>query len=124
MQFAINGYWISYGFVKPDEADAKGLGVNRMLCTYFKALVTGAGQGNLWFYPDTPLNDLPIVYDPYPLAAISYGDYEWNVNWTANRFFFRFGTNAIGSMFRISKMIARLDADPWSPDRGVGVGAK
>jgi hypothetical protein len=114
---AVNSFWISYGFVKPEAADAKGLGLFRMEFPYFTVLATGSGTLNSYVYPESPQNR-PYVLDPQSLPAVSQGDLEIGVNIKGQRFFIRVGTNAVGSAFRCSKMVVPLLPDPWSPIRG------
>jgi hypothetical protein len=114
---AINSFWISYGFVKPEMADAKGLGLFRMEFPYFTVLATGSGTLNTYVYPESPQNR-PYVLDPQTLPATTQGDLEIGVNITGQRFFIRVGTNAVGSAFRCSKMVVPLIPDSWSPIRG------
>jgi hypothetical protein len=123
---AINSFYITYGFVKADMADAKGLGLHRMTAAYLTALLTGSGSVNTWVYPDTPLNNLPFVLDPQPLQPIGYGDLELGPvdGITANRFFTRFGTNAVGAAFRLSKVVWSLHPDLWAPVRGSATGSQ
>jgi len=117
---AINSFWISYGFVKPEMADAKGLGLFRMEFPYFTVLATGAGQLNTYVYPESPFNR-PYVLDPQTLPATTQGDLEIGVNIKGQRFFVRVGTNAVGAGYRVSKMIVPLMPDTWSPIRGTNV---
>jgi hypothetical protein len=114
---AINSFWISYGFVKPETQDAKGLGLFRMEVPYFTVLATGSGTLNSYVYPESPQNR-PYVLDPQTLPTISQGDLEIGVNIKGQRFFIRVGTNAVGAGFRCSKMVVPLVPDPWSPIRG------
>jgi hypothetical protein len=117
---AINSFWISYGFVKPEMADAKGLGLFRMEFPYFTVLATGSGQLNTYVYPESPFNR-PYVLDPQTLPAITQGDLEIGVNIKGQRFFVRVGTNAVGAGYRLSKMVVPLMPDTWSPIRGTNV---
>jgi hypothetical protein len=114
---AINSFWISYGFVKPEAADAKGLGLFRMEFPYFTVLAIGSGTLNSYVYPESPFNR-PYVLDPTPLPAITQGDLEIGVNIKGQRFFVRVGTNQVGQNFRCSKMVVPLLQDSWSPVRG------
>jgi hypothetical protein len=122
----INSFYMTYGFVKPEAADAKGLGLHRMALKYLTALVTGAGTLNTWVYPDSVQNDLPYVLDILPLATISYGDAELGGGdgITAQRFFLYFGTNALGAWFTLSKVVLDLAPDSWSPTRGTAQGVR
>lgn len=117
---AINSFTITYGFVKPEMQDAKGMGLFRMEFPYFTILATGVGTLNPYVYPESPLNQ-PYVLEPQPLPSISQGDLEIGVNIKGQRFFIRVGTNAVGAAFRCSKMVVPLIADPWSPIRGTNL---
>jgi hypothetical protein len=117
---AINSFTVTYGFVKPEMQDAKGMGLFRMTFPYFTILATGTGTLNTYVYPESPFNR-PYVLDPTPLPAISQGDLEIGVNIKGQRFFIRVGTNAVGSAFRCSKMVVPLIADSWSPVRGTNL---
>lgn len=114
---AINSFWISYGFVKPEAADAKGLGLFRVEFPYFTMLCIGSGTVNTYVYPESPQNR-PYVLESEILPAITQGDLEIGVNIKGQRFFVRVGTNAVGNFFRLSKMVVPLVTDSWSPIRG------
>ena len=120
---AINGWYLSYGLCKSDQQDAKGLGQHRMLLSYLTTLAIGSGELSIWIYPDTPENPLPYVQDTIALDSISYGDLESNINVEANRFFIRYGTNAIGAFFKLSKIVASLAPSAWSAVRGTQKGS-
>lgn len=114
---AINSFYITYGFVKPETADAKGLGLFRMELPYLTILAVGSGTLNTFVYPESPTNpayDLDIL----PLPATTQGDLELGVNVKGQRFFIRFGTNAVGAGFRVSKLVVPLITDTWSPVKG------
>ena len=120
---AINSWYLTYGMVKADEQDAKGLGLHRMILTYLTTLAIGSGELSIWIYPDTPENPLPYVQDTIALDSISYGDLESNINVEANRFFIRYGTNAIGAYFKLSKVVPSLGPSPWTAVRGTQKGS-
>lgn len=114
---AINSFTITYGFTKPETQDAKGMGLYRTEFPYFTVLATGVGTLNTMVYPESPLNQ-PYVLQPQPLPSITQGDLEIGVNIKGQRYFVRVGTNAVGSAFRVSKMVVPLITDSWSPVRG------
>jgi len=120
---AINSFYVTYGFVKPEMADAKGLGLFSMELTYLTMLVTGSGTAQLQVYPDSVQNTLPFQLDPLPLTTFSFGDSEIGALITANRFFIRIGTNAVGSSWKLSKVVAALTKGAWSEIRGTAVGS-
>lgn len=115
---AINSFYITYGFTKPEMADAKGLGLWRMQFNYMTVLAVGTGNLLPYVYPESPAN-LPYVLDQAPLPANSAGDLELGVNIKGQRFFVRIGTNTAGSAWRCSKMVVALTQDSWSPVRGL-----
>jgi hypothetical protein len=67
-------------------------------------------------------NPLPFPIDTYPLQSFTQGDYEFAVNITGNRFYVRVGSNAVGSAFRLSKLVAALTKGAWSEVTGSGIG--
>jgi hypothetical protein len=120
---AINSFYVTYGFVKPEMADAKGLGLFRMELDYLTMLLTGTGNALVQVYPESVQNPLPYQLGSVPLQAFSQGDCELAVNITGNRFFIRVGSNAVGSSWRLSKIVAALTKDAWSEIRGSQVGS-
>lgn len=118
----INAFYITYGFTKAEMADAKGLGLHRMLAQYMTTLGYGIGNLNILIYPDSPQNPLPIALDPIALSPFTQGDLESGIDYTANRFFVRYGQNSVGSKFAVSKVVMSLKPDPWSPIRGSATG--
>jgi len=120
---AINSFYLTYGFTKAEMQDAKGLGLHRMSLKYLTSLAVGSGDLNIWVYPETPLNPLPVRLDSIPLDPFTLGDLESDVDYTANRFFVRYGTNKVGSRFELSKIVASLAPDPWTPIRGSARGS-
>ena len=119
----INSFYVTYGFTKPEMADAKGLGLFRMELDYLTMLVIGNGQVKTQVYPESVQNPLPYQLGSDALQLFSNGDNEVAVNITGNRFFIRVGTNAVGSSFRLSKVVAALVKDPWAEVRGTAVGS-
>lgn len=120
---AINSFYVTYGFVKPEMADAKGLGLFRMSLDYLTMLLIGSGTAKVQVYPESVLNSLPYQLEPVALQSFSQGDVEVGVLITGNRFFVRVGTNAVGSTWRLSKVVAALTKDPWAEVRGTQVGS-
>jgi hypothetical protein len=120
---AINSFYFTYGFTKADMQDAKGLGLHRMILTYLTTLAIGSGNLNIWVYPETPLTPVPFILDSIPLDPYTLGDLESAVDALANRYFIRFGTNAVGARFELSKVVASLRPDPWTPIRGSARGS-
>ncbi len=119
----INSFYVTYGFCKPEMADAKGLGLFRMELGVITMLLTGAGNALVQVYPESVQNPLPYQLGTLPLQAFSQGDSEITALISGNRFFLRVGTNAVGSAFRCSKIVAALTKDAWSEVRGTAVGS-
>jgi hypothetical protein len=119
----INSFYVTYGFVKPEMADAKGLGLFRMELDYLTMLLTGSGNALVQVYPESVQNPLPYQLGTLPLQSYSQGDDEVAVNITGNRFFIRVGSNAVGTTWRLSKIVAALTKDAWSEIRGSQVGS-
>jgi hypothetical protein len=115
---AINSYWVSYGFTKPDTAQALGLGQHRVLATYMTLLATGTGDINTQILPDNPASTIGYTPSPIPLDLLTNGDLEIPINRTAQRFFIRVGTNAVGDSFSLSKIVLTMTPDKMSPIRG------
>lgn len=116
----INSYYVTFGFVKSDMQDAKGLGLRRMLLAYLSFLAEGNGNLNVSIYTQSPQN-IPFLLSSIPLSQFTLGDLEAAVNLTGERFFIRVGTNAVGSNFQLSKVVASLQKDAWSAIRGLAV---
>lgn len=115
---AINSFYLTYGFVRPEQGGSLGIGAHRSILQYLTTLATGIGDLNIWIYPETPLNELPYILEKIPLDLITAGDLESDADVTGQRFFLRYGTNAVGSRFELSKLVASMAMDKWSPIRG------
>jgi hypothetical protein len=121
---AINSFYVTCGLPRPEQAAAMGIDVLRMQFDYLEANLSGSGVINTFIYPEDPQNPLPYTLDPaIPLDLIPQGNTEITVNMTGNRAFIRFGTNAVGSAFKLSgPVISIMSADPWAPVRGTARG--
>jgi hypothetical protein len=108
--------------VKPDQQDAKGLGLRRMLLAYLSFLAEGQGNLNIVIYTQSPQN-VPYTLQSIPLTPFTLGDLEAVVNCEGERFFIGVGTNAVGSRFQLSKVVAALQKSAWSPIRGTAIPA-
>lgn len=60
----------------------------------------------------------PTALPPLALSSPGSEALEMPVNVLAERAAFQVGTNQAGSWFRLSRMVASLMTDPWSPVRG------
>ena len=113
---AIPSYYTTYFFPSRDQEDELGVGSHRKLFSYLTCYAEGAGNLGLTSFP---ANEAFATALP-PLALTSPGgkDLEMPVNVLAERAAFQVGTNQPGSWFRLSRLVASLTADPWSPVRG------
>jgi hypothetical protein len=119
---AINSYYITSPFTKPDTAQALGIGQHRLLAMYMTILATGTGNLNTQILPDSPQSTIPSIPTPIPLDLTTLGDLEIPINRSAQRFFIRSGTNAVGASFSQSKVVLSLSMDKLSPLRGTARG--
>jgi hypothetical protein len=120
---AINSFYLTHGFPKPEVAEARGIDVLRSQFDYLEALITGSGTLNTLIFPEDPANQPPYILDAMPLDAISQGSIELNVNLTGNYYYIRMGTNAVGAAFKLSTIIGMFSPDPWAPVRGTARGS-
>jgi hypothetical protein len=119
---AIKPFYVTFGFV--DAAKAKEnplLGLHRKTYQGFQALIAGGGTGTFTFYPNYILNPKTLAFNPdaysdtpKALVPAPSDDYWTAINVTANRVFVGFGTSAVGSYFRLSKMIMVGTITPYA----------
>jgi len=119
----INSWYLTYGAIKSDMKDAKGMGLHRLEMIYLTLLAEGAGNIQPYIYPQNPAN-LPFTLATAPLAKFSLGDIEYPINVKGERFFLRFGTNDVGAKFQMSEVVFSLMKDAWSAIRGTQVGSQ
>lgn len=116
---AIQQIYITYGFVSDDQGQAMKIGSLRQVYTYAITLVDGTGNLNLKVYPNTLTSQFAHDLLPrIPLPLMTDGDIEVPLNETANRLFFEYKTDEIGSGFNLSRLVVMCQQDPWSPVRG------
>jgi hypothetical protein len=60
----------------------------------------------------------PAALPSLALSSPGSKDLELTINLLAERAAFQVGTNQPGSWFRLSRLVASLGLDPWSPVRG------
>jgi hypothetical protein len=113
---AIPSYYTTYFFPSQDQEDELGVRSHRKLFSYLSCYAEGAGNLSLTSFA---VNEAFATALP-SLALSSPGseDLEMPVNVLAERAAFQVGTNQAGSWFRLSRLVASLMADPWSPVRG------
>lgn len=117
---AINAFTITYGFTKPDTAVQIGLGGYRMSLQYLTATAFGSGTLKTKVYQNSVQNSLPKSLGDRTLSDPALNDLEIGANISATRFFIRMGTNAVGSSFRLSKLVPALQKEAWTAIRGRG----
>jgi hypothetical protein len=118
---AINSWYLTYGFVRPETQQAIGLGLGEMLLGYLKMTIIGNGELTLADFPNDPLTKTPSYWDPLTLSDPADGDLECPLNDVGYRFFMKVGTNAVGDWFELSKMVVTMSVNPWAPVSGLGV---
>jgi hypothetical protein len=108
-QTAINGFYVPYGFPSHDEEEGLQLGSHKKDYTYLTAYVTGAGLCNVLFMPENPAATQQQL-TTWLLGTATTRDHEQTLggNITAERGFFLFGTNAVGSFFKMQKFVPSL----------------
>ena len=115
----INSYYRTYGFPRPDAAQAFGLGQHRLLAQFMSLNIRGDGSLNMTIFPDNLDTPSPDVLPPITLADPDpLGDAMFGVNDTGNRFFLEVGTNAVCEWFELSRVVLTVAKDPWAPTTG------
>lgn len=113
---AIPSYYTTYFFPTLDDEQSLQLGSHRKLFAYLTCYVAGAGNLNLSAFP---VNEAyPAVLSPLPLSNPAPKDLEMPINVLAERTAFQVGTSQPGAWFQLSRFVACLLPDPWSPVRG------
>jgi len=113
---AIAGYYTTYFFPAIDQEEALGTGSHRKLFAYLTCYAEGAGNLNLTSFAANA--GFSTLLPPLALTSPQNKDFELPINVLAERAAFQLGTNQAGSWFRLSRMVASLAPDPWSPVRG------
>lgn len=108
---AINGYYTTYAFLDEDQEVQLQLGGHLKIFAYLSCYVEGSGTFNVSAFINNLLG-APITIPSVQLASPSSFDNEWptNIN-QASRVFFRFGTNAVGSWFRLQRFTPSVGKD-------------
>ncbi len=90
---------------------------HRKLFGYLTANVEGAGLLSLVAF----LNNDAFSQTLQPLAMSNPApkDLELSINVTSERVAFQWGTDSVGSWFRLRRLVPSLTQDPWAPVRGV-----
>ena len=113
---AIPSYYTTYFFPSQDQEDGLGVRSHRKLFSYLTCYAEGAGNLSLTSFA---VNEaFPTAMPQLALSSPASKDLEMAVNVLAERAAFQVGTNQVGSWFRLSRLVASLMADPWSPVGG------
>jgi hypothetical protein len=117
---ALLDQWVTYPFLKSDEAQQLQAGMHNLKANFATAILRGGGHVMVTVYPntiDSPYSerlDPPFeLFDPTP-----YGDEEIPMNAAGNRFFVGFESYAPGDWFELSRVVLNVIQDPWAPMRG------
>lgn len=113
---AIGSYYTTYFFPSADQEDGLGARAHRKLFSYLTCYAEGAGNLNLSSFADNEA--FPAILPPLALSSPASKDLELPINLLAERAAFQIGTNQAGSWFRLSRFVASLTPDRWSPVRG------
>jgi hypothetical protein len=113
---AIPSYYTTYFFPAVDQEESLGTGSHRKLFAYLTCYAEGAGNLNLTSFAAN--EGFPTLLPPLALSSPGSKDLELPINVLGERAAFQVGTNQAGSWFRLSRMVASLAPDPWSPVRG------
>jgi hypothetical protein len=116
---AVNQFYCTYGFVKPDAEQGLQLGSVRHTYEYMTYLASGNGSLGIAVCPDVLNGPYTDTLIPISLSANPNWDTECPLNEVGRRLFVQFSTNAVGSYFSLSSMVVMLKQDSWSPTRGV-----
>lgn len=112
---AINSQYFTYGFVNSAKAQQFPLlGFHRKRFQMVQQLFVGTGVGAIKAYPNYILTASTLAYNTnaytvpggVTLQQDSQGDIIRPLNISGDRVFLRYGTNAVGSGFVLSKVIA------------------
>jgi hypothetical protein len=108
-RLAINGFYTPYGFPTHDDEQGLQLGSHKKDFTYLTAYVEGAGLLSVNFYQE----NIAATARPVTQWRLDVGtsrDHEQQLGGgvTAERGFFQFGTNAVGSWFKMQKLVPSL----------------
>ena len=113
---AIASYYTTYFFPSVDQEDELGVRAHRKLFSYLTCYGEGAGNLNLSSFAANEA--FPAALPSLALSSPGSKDLELTINLLAERAAFQVGTNQAGSWFRLSRLVASLGPDPWSPVRG------
>jgi hypothetical protein len=117
---AILDQYVSYPFIKSDEAQQLQTGLHNLMAEFVTCLIVGEGALTPTIYPNTLDSPYATRLDP-PFILENpppYGDTEMPANVPGNRFFVGFETLTPGDWFKISRVVLNVKQDPWAPTRG------
>lgn len=118
---AIFTRYMTYGFPKSDEAEAKQMGQERYLALKWQGIVSGAGTKafQITTVPDYPDSPRAVASTPQTLAnPPADGDLEMNIQRSGFRLFFDHVVNAVGAWFKISRINISLSKEPYTTSKG------
>jgi hypothetical protein len=113
---AINSQYQTAFMPQIDDEQALQLGAHRKLFKYLTFDAIGAGTFNRFIYG--PRGQRGVALTPIPLLSNEQWDLESNLNWVGERASFLFGTDAVGSWFKVTKWIPSLQREIVTPIRG------
>ncbi|MBU6231679.1 hypothetical protein KGP36_03340 [Patescibacteria group bacterium] len=114
---AIHSQYQTAYFPQSMEEQQLQLGAHRKLLKYLTGYIYGVGSLLMTIYG--PQNQRAVSLTPSPLQNPPPWDFEKNVNYIGERMSILVETNAVGSWFNLSKMIATIQREIITPVRGV-----
>jgi hypothetical protein len=113
---AINSQYQTAFMPQIDDEQALQLGAHRKLFKYLTGYAAGSGNLSRFIYGPQGQRGVQLVN--YPLRSPEEWDFESNLNWPGERASFLWGTNAVGSWWKVTKWIPNLQRDIVTPIRG------
>lgn len=116
---AINGYYITAGFVRDDTAEARQISEARLIYLFMWMLVSGVGELDVTLLPNTVNSPYANTLLPFPLFENPFFDTECPIQEEGNRLFIRFGTDGVGETFSMSRIVMTLRKAPSTDVTGL-----
>lgn len=115
---AINEFYTTYGFVKPDVEQAFQLTSTRKQFSYLTMVVSGNGSLGIKTIVDNLFTGYSDTLLPVTLPNPGGFDTELPLNETGARLFLQFSMKAVGSSFNLSRLVLAMQKETFTPVRG------
>lgn len=113
---AINSQYQTAFFPQVEDEQALQLGSHRKLLKYLTGYCSGVGS--LVWVAYAAQNQRAVYLSPLPLQDPSYEDFEKNCNFISERISLLCQIDAVGSWFKMSKLIPNIQREIVTPVRG------